>query len=176
VVTQPGRVGIDSCNGSVGLAEVKAEGGVVLAQAPHDAGFNGMPCAAVSTQRVDFVLPVAEMADKLLELWENARRIELPDAKTLGTSVQAVAPFGTDNPPKLATAGHRACAGAVRPKRATHFTVGGAVAFSGTAAAAISPNAAPIASVMRVPDDLLVGGSRLEVLVAGSSSTTCASR
>jgi two-component system CheB/CheR fusion protein len=75
-------------DGSVGLADVKAEGGVALAQAPHDAEFDGMPSAAITTQRVDFVLPVAEMADKLAELWENARRIELPEARAVGVQAR----------------------------------------------------------------------------------------
>ena len=75
-------------DGVVGLADVKAEGGVALAQAPNDAEFDAMPAAAITTQRVDFVLPVADMADKLLELWENARRIELPDAQALDSHAQ----------------------------------------------------------------------------------------
>jgi two-component system CheB/CheR fusion protein len=75
-------------DGASGLADVKAEGGVVLAQAPFDAEFDDMPSAAITTQRVDFVLPVAEMADKLLELWENARRIELPEARAVGVQAR----------------------------------------------------------------------------------------
>ena len=39
-----------------------------------------MPKNAVATGKVDIVLPAADMAERLLELWANARRMELPDA------------------------------------------------------------------------------------------------
>jgi two-component system CheB/CheR fusion protein len=67
-------------DGAVGLARVKEQGGVTLAQAPADAEHEGMPAAAILTGSVDFVLPVAEMPQKLLDLWNNARAIALPPA------------------------------------------------------------------------------------------------
>jgi two-component system CheB/CheR fusion protein len=51
---------------------------VTLAQAPSDAEHDGMPAAAIRTGAVDFVLPVAEMPQKLIELWDNAKVIRLP--------------------------------------------------------------------------------------------------
>ncbi|NML17354.1 CheR family methyltransferase [Azohydromonas caseinilytica] len=71
-------------DGAMGLRDVRAAGGVTLAQAPQDAEFDGMPLAAITTQRVDFVLPAAEMADKLIALTQNARCIELPGARAAG--------------------------------------------------------------------------------------------
>jgi two-component system CheB/CheR fusion protein len=65
-------------DGAVGLSRIKEMGGVTLVQAPADAEYVGMPDAAIHTRAVDFVLPVADMPQKLIELWENARRIELP--------------------------------------------------------------------------------------------------
>lgn len=65
-------------DGAVGLSRVKEQGGVTLAQAPHDAEHEGMPGAAIRTGAVDFVLPAVEMPQKLIELWNNARAIELP--------------------------------------------------------------------------------------------------
>ena len=65
-------------DGAVGLTRVKEQGGVTLAQAPTDAEHDGMPSAAILTGAVDFVLPVVDMAQKLVELWNNARAIELP--------------------------------------------------------------------------------------------------
>ncbi|HEX2083373.1 MAG TPA: CheR family methyltransferase, partial [Xanthomonadaceae bacterium] len=65
-------------DGSVGLARIKEQGGVTLAQAPEDAEYDDMPRNAIATGRVDFVLPVAEMPGKLLQLWENARQLRLP--------------------------------------------------------------------------------------------------
>ncbi|CAN5715599.1 chemotaxis protein CheB [soil metagenome] len=65
-------------DGAQGLKRIKELGGVAIAQSPEDAEFDGMPRAAAQTGQVDFVLPIAEMPDKLLRLWENAKRIELP--------------------------------------------------------------------------------------------------
>jgi two-component system CheB/CheR fusion protein len=65
-------------DGAVGLTRIKEQGGVTIAQLPADAEHDGMPSAAIGTGIVDFVLPVADMPQKLVELWENARVIELP--------------------------------------------------------------------------------------------------
>ena len=65
-------------DGAVGLTRVKAQGGVTLAQSPPDAEHDGMPRAAIHTGIVDFVLPVVEMPQKLIELWNNASTIKLP--------------------------------------------------------------------------------------------------
>lgn len=69
-------------DGAVGLTRVKGEGGITLAQS--DPEFDGMPHAAISTASVDWVLPVAEMPDKLVQMWRNARSIELPLARDEG--------------------------------------------------------------------------------------------
>ena len=65
-------------DGAVGLTRVKEQGGVTLVQSPIDAEHDGMPSAAIRTGAVDFVLPVVDMPQKLVELWNNARIIELP--------------------------------------------------------------------------------------------------
>jgi two-component system CheB/CheR fusion protein len=65
-------------DGAVGLTRIKEQGGVTIAQLPSDAEHDGMPSAAIGTGIVDFVLPVVDMPQKLVELWENARAIELP--------------------------------------------------------------------------------------------------
>ncbi|MEJ8852295.1 CheR family methyltransferase [Variovorax rhizosphaerae] len=75
-------------DGAMGLGEVKAQGGVSIAQAPTEAEYSGMPLAAISTGRVDFVLPTVEIAAKLVELWKNAQAIELPDASRIGLRVK----------------------------------------------------------------------------------------
>ena len=66
-------------DGSVGIAALKEKGGIVLAQTPEDAEHDGMPASAIATRKVDLVLPVADMANQLVELWQNASRIEVPD-------------------------------------------------------------------------------------------------
>jgi len=65
-------------DGAVGVTRIKGEGGVIVVQAPPDAEHEGMPQAALRTGVVDFVLPVVEMPQKLLDLWRNARTIALP--------------------------------------------------------------------------------------------------
>ena len=67
-------------DGSVGLERIKEQGGLTLVQAPDDAEHDGMPQAAIDTGMVDFVLPAAEIPQKLVDLWNNARRIHLPPA------------------------------------------------------------------------------------------------
>jgi two-component system CheB/CheR fusion protein len=65
-------------DGAVGITRIKEQGGVTLAQAPADAEHDGMPSAAIRTGAVDFVLPVVDMPQKLIELWANAKIIQLP--------------------------------------------------------------------------------------------------
>ncbi|WKB51989.1 CheR family methyltransferase [Eleftheria terrae] len=67
-------------DGAGGIARLKEQGGVTLAQSPDDAEFDGMPRAAIATGAVDWVLPVSDMAQKLIDIWHNARAIELPKA------------------------------------------------------------------------------------------------
>ncbi|HEX8785314.1 MAG TPA: CheR family methyltransferase, partial [Telluria sp.] len=65
-------------DGAVGIGRIKEKGGVVMVQSPGDAEHDGMPMAAIATGLVDFVLPVAEMPQKLIDLWANAKQMELP--------------------------------------------------------------------------------------------------
>jgi two-component system CheB/CheR fusion protein len=65
-------------DGAVGLSRIKEQGGVTFAQSLDDAEFDSMPRAAIETQMVDLVLPVAEMPQKLLEIWRNSQAITLP--------------------------------------------------------------------------------------------------
>jgi two-component system CheB/CheR fusion protein len=66
-------------DGSLGIARVKELGGVTIAQSPADAEFDGMPRNAISTGLVDIVLAAAEIPQKLIEIWGNARQIRLPE-------------------------------------------------------------------------------------------------
>ena len=75
-------------DGSVGLASIKEHGGIVIAQSPDDAEHRGMPESAIATGKVDFVLPVAEIPQKLIDLWASSRHIELPVAADSDLRVQ----------------------------------------------------------------------------------------
>jgi two-component system CheB/CheR fusion protein len=52
-------------DGSLGLKSVKERGGLVIAQDPDEAAFDGMPRSAIKTGAVDLVLPVAAIAETL---------------------------------------------------------------------------------------------------------------
>lgn len=65
-------------DGAVGLSRIKEQGGVTLVQTPDDAQYDSMPRAAIETGMVDVILPAAEIPQKLLELWRNARKVRLP--------------------------------------------------------------------------------------------------
>lgn len=75
---------------------------MILVQSPGDAEHDGMPLAAMGTGLVDFVSPVVEMPQKLIELWANASRMELP---ALGPDEpHTVLTFETDNSADAETA------------------------------------------------------------------------
>lgn len=65
-------------DGTVGLTRVKEEGGITFAQLPDEAEYDSMPRSAIATGMVDFVLPVVEMPQRILQLWQNATQIRLP--------------------------------------------------------------------------------------------------
>ena len=61
-------------DGSLGLKVVKEKGGLVIAQDPEEAGFDGMPRSAIATNAVDLVLSVAKIPEALVTY---ARRMAL---------------------------------------------------------------------------------------------------
>jgi two-component system CheB/CheR fusion protein len=79
-------------DGAVGIARVKAQGGITLAQAPDDAQYGDMPRAAIATGMVDLVLPVAGMGRRLVALWASARRLRLPRAEAGAPPAPAATP------------------------------------------------------------------------------------
>jgi two-component system, chemotaxis family, CheB/CheR fusion protein len=52
-------------DGSLGLKSIKERGGLVIAQDPDEAAFDGMPRSAIRTGAVDLVLPAAAIAETL---------------------------------------------------------------------------------------------------------------
>lgn len=83
-------------DGSMGLSRIKEQGGVTIAQMPDDAEHDGMPRSAIATGNVDLVLPVAAIPGKLVQLWENARRIRLPHAHPDSDTVARVVVEGEE--------------------------------------------------------------------------------
>ena len=75
-------------DGAVGITRIKEEGGIAIVQRPSDAEFDSMPRSAIATGAIDWVLPVASMPRRLLEMWANAKEIELPPIR----EEEAIAP------------------------------------------------------------------------------------
>src|SRR5262249_57723271 len=55
-------------DGTAGLWRIKKRGGVAIVQDPADATFRAMPESAVANVALDFILPVSDIAAKLVEL------------------------------------------------------------------------------------------------------------
>jgi two-component system CheB/CheR fusion protein len=66
---QSGAIGIvlsgTGADGTLGLEDIKAEGGITFAQAPESAKYDGMPRSAIDSGCVDFVLPPKDIAKEL---------------------------------------------------------------------------------------------------------------
>ena len=67
----PNSVGIilsgGGTDGAVGVKAIKEEGGLLMVQHPDEAEYNSMPQAAIATGLADVVLPVKQLAGKLVE-------------------------------------------------------------------------------------------------------------
>ncbi len=62
-------------DGALGLRAIKEAGGVVAAQLPEDARYDGMPRAALATGLVDFIAPADEISDRLLTYFRRRDRL-----------------------------------------------------------------------------------------------------
>lgn len=55
-------------DGTLGLENIKAEGGITFAQQPSTARYDGMPQSAIDSGCVDFVLPPKDIAKELMRI------------------------------------------------------------------------------------------------------------
>jgi two-component system CheB/CheR fusion protein len=55
-------------DGATGIRDVKAAGGITIAQEPKSANYDGMPKAAIATGMVDLVLPAAKIGAELVSI------------------------------------------------------------------------------------------------------------
>ena len=69
--------GVDG-DGAIGIKRIKEHGGLTVAQDPDEAEHPSMPHSAISTGMVDWVLPVADMPQRLLAYIAQERQLRLP--------------------------------------------------------------------------------------------------
>lgn len=55
-------------DGAIGVRAIKEFGGIVLVQDPNEAEYGSMPRSAIATGVADFVLPVRDLASRLVDL------------------------------------------------------------------------------------------------------------
>ncbi|MGH2536966.1 MAG: chemotaxis protein CheB [Candidatus Promineifilaceae bacterium] len=65
-------------DGSEGLKRIKVAGGLVIVQAPAEAEYDGMPQSAIDTGQADFILPLVEIAAKLVDYTQNRPKLRIP--------------------------------------------------------------------------------------------------
>ncbi|MBV9567083.1 MAG: PAS domain-containing protein, partial [Hyphomicrobiales bacterium] len=67
-------------DGAIGVTAVKEAGGIILVQEPSEAEYPSMPRSAIATGIADFVLPVRELAARLIELVRNKESLSTSEA------------------------------------------------------------------------------------------------
>jgi len=65
-------------DGAIGIRRIKERGGLSIAQDPSEAEHSSMPRSAIATGVVDLVLPVAEMAARLVTYHRLEQQLQLP--------------------------------------------------------------------------------------------------
>jgi two-component system CheB/CheR fusion protein len=65
-------------DGTIGLKRIKERGGLTIAQDPEECEHPSMPRSAIGTGMVDWVLPVADMAPRLLAYFRLEKHLRLP--------------------------------------------------------------------------------------------------
>ena len=70
-------------DGTLGIRDIKGEGGIAIAQTPDTAEYDGMPRSAIATGLVDYVLLPEEMPARLLAYVAGMRSQAQPPAARL---------------------------------------------------------------------------------------------
>jgi two-component system CheB/CheR fusion protein len=65
-------------DGAIGIKRIKERGGLTVAQDPEECEHGSMPRTAIGTGMVDWVLPVADIAPRLLAYFRLERHLRLP--------------------------------------------------------------------------------------------------
>lgn len=75
-------------DGAQGIKAIKSEGGFTIAQEPQTAKYDGMPLAAIHTEKVDLVLSPDKMGEEIKEFISNPRvaisdKVDSPDSGSM---------------------------------------------------------------------------------------------
>ena len=65
-------------DGTLGIKEVKEQGGLTVVQEPREAEYDGMPQSALSTGLIDLVLPLAEIPDHIIRFAHTQPQVVIP--------------------------------------------------------------------------------------------------
>src|SRR5262245_17178805 len=68
-------------DGALGVREIKAVGGITIAQTPESAKYDGMPRAAIATGMIDLVLPPQEIAQHIGDVRHHPYLLRKPGAE-----------------------------------------------------------------------------------------------
>jgi two-component system CheB/CheR fusion protein len=74
-------------DGTLGIKDIKAKGGLIVVQDPNEAEYDGMPQSAIATGLVDRILPIASMPDAILRY--NRTEPKLPTVSDETGSAEA---------------------------------------------------------------------------------------
>ncbi|MDW5377900.1 chemotaxis protein CheB [Halomonas sp. HP20-15] len=66
-------------DGTLGIKEIKAHGGMTVVQDPREAEFDGMPQSALSTRLIDRVLPLDMIAGEIVRYATTQPRVVVPE-------------------------------------------------------------------------------------------------
>jgi two-component system CheB/CheR fusion protein len=66
-------------DGTLGIKEIKAKGGMVIVQDPNDCEYDSMPQSAIATGMVDRILTLSEIPQAILRFNRTQPRVEVPD-------------------------------------------------------------------------------------------------
>jgi two-component system, chemotaxis family, CheB/CheR fusion protein len=66
-------------DGAIGVRAVKEAGGIILVQDPEEAEYSSMPRSAIASGVADFILPVRDLATRLVELILIKRTVKQPE-------------------------------------------------------------------------------------------------
>ncbi len=68
-------------DGATGVREVKEAGGIILVQDPNEAEYSSMPRSAIATGVADLILPVRDLAKRLVDLIRIKESVEGPEIR-----------------------------------------------------------------------------------------------